>query len=91
MNKIRVNRKQVIEDRADGTNLSSPIATAVISIPNAYKAIVLEHSCVAELELLGTSLAYVPDGSGRHVLCYEFQLSGSVCYVNVHNGSVVQG
>ena len=56
------------------TNLSSPIATAVISIPNAYKAIVLEHSCIAELELLGTSLAYVPDGSGRHVLCYSGEI-----------------
>ena len=90
INNIMLQRKTI---SSSGTNSVASNANRVIgdyiSEFDALKLLLLDHSCIADSELICVSLAYVPDGSGNHVLCYEFVFSSGFHYVNVSTGEIV--
>lgn len=90
VNTIKVNRKSVA---ATNTNITQTTATGetgqTISQSAALKLLLQDHPCIAESELYDVSLAYVPDGNGCHVLCYEFMFSHGFSYVNVVTGDIL--
>ena len=61
----------------------------VVTQENAIKVLLAEEKQLMQTELLAVSLAYVPDGSGNHVLCYEFMFPCGFRYVSVSNGKVI--
>lgn len=91
INNVTIQRKTVVSEGviADKVAIGTNTNSKIIQKEDALKLLLLNHSCIANSELIDISLAYVPDGSGNHVLCYEFIFSGESHYVNVATGDVV--
>ena len=91
INRIDVHRNtDPLLDASAGIAIAEVVGnSAPINEQQALKLLLSDHSCITDSELYGISLAYVPDGSGNHVLCYEFMFSHGFRYVNVLTGEIV--
>ena len=91
VNNVSVQKKAVT---FAGTSIAQMTASSkdgveLISESTALKLILEDHECICNSELYALALAYVPDGNGQHVLCYEFMFSSGFQYVNVVTGEII--